>query len=197
MTAPTNLSPKFEEALLFAKQVHAGQLRKGSGTPYFSHVLAVTSLVLEDGGSEKEAIAALLHDCAEDGGGQTILEQIRDRFGLEIAEIVLECSDTLEVPKPPWRARKQAHIDTLRTGRPESIRVKLADKLHNAHDLLRSLHEHGLSVWKDFKGGKDGTLWYFREMHAVFSETRSGFLLDEFARLIEAIDQFGDESNED
>ena len=193
MTLPTNLSPKFEEALLFAMQVHAGQMRKGSSTPYFAHVLGVTSLVLEDGGSETEAIAALLHDCAEDGGGQSTLDQIRDRFGADVAEIVLECSDTLEDPKPPWRERKQAHIDTLRTGRPESIRVKLADKLHNAHDLLRSLNEHGESIWNDFKGGKDGTLWYFREMHAVFSETRSGFLLDEYGRLIELIEAYKDE----
>ena len=193
MTSPTKLSPKFEEALLFAMQVHAGQKRKGSSTPYFAHVLGVTSLVLEDGGSETEAIAALLHDCAEDGGGQSTLDQIRDRFGTDVAEIVLECSDTLEDPKPPWRARKQAHIDTLRTGRPESIRVKLADKLHNAHDLLRSLNEHGEKIWNDFKGGKDGTLWYFREMHAVFSERRSGFLLDEFGRLIELIETYKDE----
>ncbi len=193
MTLPTNLSPKFEEALLFSMQVHAGQKRKGSNTPYFAHVLGVTSLVLEDGGSEIEAIAALLHDCAEDGGGQSTLDQIRDRFGADVAEIVLECSDTLEDPKPPWRERKQAHIDTLRTGRPESIRVKLADKLHNAHDLLRSLNEHGEKIWDDFKGGKDGTLWYFREMHAVFSETRSSFLLDEFGRLIELIEAYKDE----
>lgn len=193
MTSPTILSPKFEEALLFSKQVHAGQMRKGSSTPYFAHVLGVTSLVLEDGGSETEAIAALLHDCAEDGGGQTTLDQIRERFGADVAEIVLECSDTLENPKPPWRERKQAHINTLRTGRPESIRVKLADKLHNAHDLLRSLNEQGESIWNDFKGGKEGTLWYFREMHAVFSETRSGFLLDEYGRLIELIEAYKDE----
>ena len=154
--------------------------------------MAVTSLVLEDGGTEKEAIAALLHDCAEDGGGQETLDQIKEHFGEEIAEIVLECSDTLESPKPPWRERKQAHINALRTGRPESIRVKLADKFHNAYDLLRSLNEHGESIWGDFKGGKDGTLWYFREMHAVFSETRSGFLLDEFERLIDAIENYKD-----
>ena len=189
---PFKLGPKFEEALLFAKQIHAGQTRKGSNTPYFAHVLAVTSLVLEDGGTETEAIAALLHDCAEDGGGQETLDQIKEHFGEEIAEIVLECSDTLESPKPPWRERKRAHINALRTGRPESIRVKLADKFHNAYDLLRSLNEHGESIWGDFKGGKDGTLWSFREMHAVFSETRSGFLLDEFERLIDAIENYKD-----
>lgn len=189
----TQLSPAFEQALIFAKQVHDGQLRKGSATPYIAHILGVASLVLEDCGGEIEAIAALLHDAAEDGEGQKTLDQIRAQFGDDIAEIVLECSDTLEKPKPPWRERKQAHINKLRTGRPESIQVKLADKVHNAQNLLRSLGENGESVWDDFKGGKDGTLWYFREMYAVFSETRSGFMINEFARLIEAIENFLEE----
>lgn len=182
------LGPKFEQALTFALGVHRGQKRKGAPTPYYSHILGVTSLVLDDGGSETEAIAALLHDAAEDGDGQRTLDQIRELFGDEIAEIVLECSDTLETPKPPWRERKQLHIDHLKNGRSESIRVKLADKVHNARNLLRALRENGGSVWDDFRGGREGTLWYFREMHAVFSQTRSGYLLDEFSRLIEAIE---------
>lgn len=189
----TKLSPRFEQALIFAKQVHDGQLRKGSATPYIAHILGVASLVLEDGGSETEAIAALLHDAAEDGEGQKTLDQIEEQFGADIAEIVLECSDTLVKPKPAWQERKEAHIEKLKTGRPESIQVKLADKVHNAQNLLRSLHENGESVWDDFKGGKQGTLWYFREMYAVFSETRSGYLMDEFARLIEEIDDFSEE----
>lgn len=188
MTTP--LGPKFDEALMFARRIHDGQGRKGSQTPYFAHILGVTALVLGDGGNETEAIAALLHDAAEDGAGEETLDQIRAQFGDEIAEIVLECSDTLESPKPPWQDRKQAHIDGLKAGRPESIRVKLADKVHNARTLLHTLNDHGESVWKGFKGGRDGTLWYFKEMHAVFSQTRSGYLLDEFARLIAAIENF-------
>ncbi|MBN2044332.1 MAG: HD domain-containing protein [Anaerolineales bacterium] len=187
---PIQLGEKFEQALEFALHIHRGQTRKGSQTPYFAHILGVASLVLEDGGSEIEAIAALLHDAAEDGAGQQTLDQIRVQFGEEIAGIVLDCSDTLETPKPPWRARKQAHIDHLENSRPESIRVKLADKVHNANNLLRSLHEHGPSVWDDFKGGRAGTLWYFKEMYAVFSQTRAGYLMDEFARLIEKIDGY-------
>jgi (p)ppGpp synthase/HD superfamily hydrolase len=187
----TQLGEKFEQALLFALRIHAGQTRKGSRTPYYAHVLGVASLVLEDGGSETEAIAALLHDTAEDGGGQRTLDQIRAQFGEEIAGIVLDCSDTLETPKPPWRARKQAHIDHLQTSRPESVRIMLADKVHNATNLLHSLHERGPAVWENFKGGREGTLWYFREMHAVFSQTRSGCLLDEFARLIMEIENYG------
>jgi (p)ppGpp synthase/HD superfamily hydrolase len=186
----TQLGDKFEQALQFALRVHRGQKRKGSQTPYYAHILGVAGLVLEDGGSETEAIAALLHDAAEDGDGQNTLDEIRTQFGDEIADIVLDCSDTLETPKPPWRARKQAHINHLASSRPESIHVKLADKVHNANNLLRSLHEHGPSVWDDFKGGREGTLWYFREMHAVFSQARSGYLMEEFARLIREIEAF-------
>lgn len=184
----TTLGPKFEEALLYAKQVHTGHRRKDSGAPYFAHLIGVAALVLEDGGSEMEAIAALLHDTAEDGGGQPILDEIAERFGPEIAEIVQQCSDTLVKPKPPWQARKEAHLAKLQTAGPETIRIVLADKVYNARNLLRGLYNHGGDVWANFKGGREGTLWYFREMHAVFSQTRSGYLLDEFARLIEAIE---------
>ncbi|MFN2143896.1 MAG: HD domain-containing protein [Anaerolineales bacterium] len=186
----TQLTEKFEQALLFAIHIHAGQTRKGSQTPYFAHILGVASLVLEDGGTETEAIAALLHDAAEDGAGQDTLDEIQAQFGAEITEIVLDCSDTLEKPKPPWKERKQAHIEHLKTSRPESVHVKLADKVHNANNLLRSLHEHGPAIWDDFKGGRDGTLWYFKGMYEVFSLTRSGYLMDEFARLIAEIENF-------
>jgi (p)ppGpp synthase/HD superfamily hydrolase len=189
----TTLGPKFEQALIFAKHIHDGQVRKGAATPYFAHILGVASLVLEDDGSETAAIAALLHDAAEDGEGQKTLDMIHELFGADVAEIVLECSDTLEFPKPDWEQRKKAHIETLKSSRPESIQVKLADKIYNAQNLLRNLHECGVDVWNDFKGGKEGTLWYFREMYAIFSETRSGFMMDEFARLIDSIENFSEE----
>jgi (p)ppGpp synthase/HD superfamily hydrolase len=186
------LGPKFEQALMFANRVHARQQRKESGAPYLAHVLGVTSLVLEDGGSETEAIAALLHDTAEDGGGELILDQIGEQFGAEIAEIVRQCSDTLTTPKPPWRGRKEAHLAKLATASPEAQRVVLADKVYNTRALLRSLKEFGPRVWASFKGGRDGTLWYFHEMHALFNQTRPGYLVNEFARLIGEIEQFPD-----
>jgi len=184
------LSRKFESALAFANQVHAHQKRKDSGAPYFAHVIGVAALVLEDGGSEEEAIAALLHDTAEDQGGQAMLDEIAERFGKTIAQIVAECSDTLISPKPPWQARKENHINGLRTARPETIRIMLADKVYNSRNLLRSLQERGEIVWENFKGGRDGTIWYFQQMYAVFAETKSGYMLDEFARNIKRIAAF-------
>ena len=144
------LSERFEQALQFAAATHRTQVRKGSGIPYVGHLLGVCSLVIEDGGSEDEAIAALLHDAAEDQGGQPMLDEIRERFGDHVAGIVAACSDTIESPKPPWRARKEAYLEHLEH-QPESVlRVSLADKLFNARAILRDYLVVGDELWSRF-----------------------------------------------
>jgi (p)ppGpp synthase/HD superfamily hydrolase len=151
----------FGNALAFAAQLHGQQTRKGSDTPNISHLLAVTAIALDHGATEDEAIAAVLHDAVEDQGGQATLEEIRRRFGDQVASIVAACSDTDESPKPPWRERKEAYVARLRT---ESYSVRLvvaADKLHNVRDVLRSYRIHGDDLWSHFKGGRDGTIWYY------------------------------------
>lgn len=152
----------FAYALAFAARLHAEQTRKGSDTPYVSHLLAVTAIVLDHGGSENEAIAALLHDAVEDQGGQKTLDEIRRGFGDQVATIVEACSDTDESVKPPWQARKAAFVKRLRT-EPYSVRlVVAADKLHNVRDVHRNYRIHGDDIWSHFKGGREGTLWYYR-----------------------------------
>ena len=180
---------RFERALVFANRMHSGQVRKYSGAPYIAHILGVTAFVLEDGGSEDEAIAAALHDTAEDNGGQATLDAIRAEFGDRIAQIVRECSDTLESPKPPWEERKRNHLKVLQTAMPETIRVMLADKVYNALSLLHALQTDGDEVWTAFKGGKSGTLWYFHEMLNVFRQRHRGYLVNELERLISAIEE--------
>ncbi len=96
------LSSRFEEALVYANKIHEGQTRKRSAVPFVSHLLGVTSLALEYGANEDEAIAALLHDAAEDAGGEERLSDIHERFGAAVADMVRDCSDTLAMPKPPW-----------------------------------------------------------------------------------------------
>jgi (p)ppGpp synthase/HD superfamily hydrolase len=184
----TTLGEQFERALVFANRIHAGQRRKENGAPYLAHVIGVASLVLEDGGSETEAIAALLHDTAEDGGGQPTLDEISAQFGEQIAEIVHQCSDTLTSPKPPWRGRKEDHLAKMHIAIPEAQRVVLADKVYNARALLRILRENGPQVWDNFNGGRDGTLWYYRQMHELFCQQRPGYLAAELGRLILAIE---------
>mgnify|MGYP005834630727 CR=1 FL=1 len=158
------LSDRFAEALRLAFELHRSQRRKVSGEPYLSHLLGVCAIVLAYGGDEDAAIAALLHDAAEDQGGQATLAEIGRRFGEAVAATVEGCSDTLETPKPPWRQRKEAHLNRMATASADVLLVMAADKLDNARALRRELVRRGESVWAFFRGGHEGTLWYYRAM---------------------------------
>ena len=164
------LTPRFDEAVRYAREVHAGQDRKGTGVPYISHLLGVSSIVLDDGGSEDEAIAALLHDAAEDGGGEATLAEIRARFGDLVGDIVLSCSDSLvEDPedKLPWQERKENYLAHLENASRSVCLVSAADKLHNVRSIIRDYHEHGDAIWDRFQGKRDGTLWYYETVAAT------------------------------
>jgi (p)ppGpp synthase/HD superfamily hydrolase len=178
------LGERAVRAVDYALELHATQARKATRIPYLSHVLAVCSLVLEDGGSEDEAIAALLHDGPEDQGGQAILDEIERRFGAAVARMVLALSDTLEDPKPPWRPRKEAYLARQRH-EPESVlRISLADKLHN----LRSIAIDDDGVWSRFNADKTEEAWYFRSLLEVFEERLPGSRnLPEFRRLVSEV----------
>ena len=178
------LSERFEEALVFAARLHANQTRKRSHVPYIAHLLGVAGIVLEDGGSEDEAIAALLHDAVEDQGGLKTLEDIRRKFGEAVAEIVLAVSDSYTSPKPPWRERKQSYIDSIHDASPSAIRVSLADKVYNARTTLGDLRREGEAAWDKLNGGKDGTLWYYDQLIEAFSKHGRSSLLEEFARIV-------------
>jgi (p)ppGpp synthase/HD superfamily hydrolase len=183
------LSTRFEEALVFATRLHAGQTRKGTAVPYIAHLLAVTSIVLENGGNEDEAIAALLHDAIEDQGGVATREEIRRRFGSTVVEIVDSCTDAEVVPKPPWRARKEAYIARMH-GAPAPVRlVSAADKLHNARSLLADYRESGETLWRRFNGGREGTLWYYRAATDAFREAGVTPLTEELDRVVSEIEQ--------
>ena len=185
---PTRLTTRFEEALVYATQLHAGQNRKRSYVPYISHLLAVTALVLEDGGDEDQAIAALLHDAVEDQGGIATLEEIRSSFGERVASIVIGCTDAYSIPKPPWRQRKEDYIASLRQADEAVRRVSLADKVHNARSTLRDLSREGDEVWARFNGGKDGTLWYYHQLIDAFGQFGTSYLLDVFKRTVSDIE---------
>jgi (p)ppGpp synthase/HD superfamily hydrolase len=161
---PLVTTHRFEAALAYAHQVHRGQFRKGSGIPYLAHVLGVAAIAMEYGADEDEAIGALLHDAAEDGGGEATLAEIRARFGDAVADIVLGCSDSLvEDPedKLPWLERKENYLAHLHTASAPVCLVSAADKLHNVRTILRDYREHGEEVWSRFQGRRDGTLWYY------------------------------------
>ncbi len=166
----TTFGQRFSDALYLAHTLHAEQRRKVSGVPYISHLLAVASLVIENHGSEDEAIAALLHDAAEDCGGLRTLERIRRQFGPVVADIVLGCSDTVETPKPAWRQRKEHHLIQLATATESVKLVSIADKLHNLRTSLHDLATYGDGFWVHFNGGREGMLWYFSELDRLFQK---------------------------
>jgi len=183
------LSDRFKEAMIYAFQIHQMQARKGSNIPYISHLLAVAALVLEDGGDEDEAIAALLHDAAEDQGGLKTLEEIRLRFGEHVAGIVDGCTDTYEDPKPAWQERKNAYLERLLTASPSVLRVSTADKLHNARSLLFDLRRFGEDkTWVRFNGGKEGTLWYYRRLLDVYQEVANTPMVEELRLVVQQIE---------
>src|SRR4028118_1856994 len=190
------LSERFIDALTFATQLHAGQTRKGSEVPYIAHLLGVASTVLEHGANEDEAIAALLHDAIEDQGGAATREEIRRRFGDTVTEIVDGCTDAETTPKPPWRQRKEAYIAHIPTASASVRLVSAADKLHNSRSILNDYRVLGESVWKRFKGGKEGTLWYYRSLVEAFRKTGSTPLIDELDRVVSELEHLVYNTNE-
>jgi (p)ppGpp synthase/HD superfamily hydrolase len=183
------LTTRFENALVFAAQAHAGQERKGTGIPYISHLLAVTSLVLEHGGSEDEAIAALLHDAPEDQGGEAMLGRIRDAFGVRVAGIVAGCCDTLVTPKPPWRARKERYIAALPSKIPEVRLVSCADKVHNARSTLADYRAIGEELWMRFNSGRADQLWAYHAYAETFLACGPLGLARELARTVAELEE--------
>jgi (p)ppGpp synthase/HD superfamily hydrolase len=180
----TPLGPRFERALVFATRKHAGQHRKGTTVPYVAHLLGVAALVLEAGGDEDLAIAALLHDVVEDCGGAPMLQEIRRRFGKRVAHVVDGCTDTDLDPKPPWRQRKEDYIAHLRTADADTRLVSAADKLHNVRSIVATYREIGDRVWERFHGKRDGTLWYYRTLLDEFQRKRSSPLIRELERAV-------------
>jgi len=184
----TTLGPRFEQALIFATRKHAGQTRKATTVPYIAHLLSVTGLVLEAGGDEDLAIAALLHDVVEDCGGAPVLEEVRRSFGERVAHVVEGCTDTDLDPKPPWRQRKEDYLKHLQTADSDVRLVSAADKLHNARSILADYREIGESVWRRFQGKRDGTLWYYRSLVDEFRKRDANPLVNQLERVVDELE---------
>jgi (p)ppGpp synthase/HD superfamily hydrolase len=197
-TSTPKLTGQFSKALVYAELKHHNQVRKGGDIPYIGHLLSVASLVINDGGSEDQAIAALLHDTVEDQGGPPTLDEIRKNFGDEVARMVDECSDTDEVPKPPWLQRKTDYINHLADVGQDTLLVSVADKLDNARSMLRDYYEHGPQLWERFnRKNPQDHLWYYGELLAAYRRrgldswmvNELGRVVDELKRLVDGGDR--------
>jgi (p)ppGpp synthase/HD superfamily hydrolase len=183
------LTGRYDVAVAYAHQVHAAQTRKVTGAPYLGHLLGVSSIVIDDGGTEDEAIAALLHDAAEDHGGRERLEEIRAKFGDAVARIVEDCTDSWTTPKKPWAERKRTYVEHARTLGPASLRVSAADKVHNAYAILRGLRIAGEAVWQRFNAGPDDILAYYQGLVRSYREAGGGPLVEELDRIVRGIER--------
>jgi (p)ppGpp synthase/HD superfamily hydrolase len=196
MPDATKLTDRFDRALLYATHVHGGQVRKVTSIPYIAHLLAVAATVLEYGGSEDTAIAALLHDAVEDQGGEPRLSDIRNRFGDRVADVVRSCSDSVANTsaghaKEDWHIRKTRYVEHLDTADQETLLVSLSDKIHNARSILRDLRkpEIGEMVWKRFNKPKKDTISYYRELADAFCKLRPGQLANELSQIVDALER--------
>lgn len=186
-------SQNFDQALVWAHELHRFQTRKGKDVPYINHLMAVASLVGSNGGNETQVIAALLHDAIEDCVDKVpdIRAQILERFGPGVLEIVEACTDADTHPRPPWAARKQAYMDRLHAHNADApaLLVSLADKVHNAATIARDLRAHGPAFWDTFTAGQAGSLWYYRALSNIFSARCPGYLAGELRRLVDEMAQ--------
>jgi (p)ppGpp synthase/HD superfamily hydrolase len=191
------LGERFVDALAYATRVHSGQLRGSDGQPYVAHLLRVTGLVIQDGGSEDEAIAALLHDAVEDQGGLERLKDIRARYGTVVADIVDECTDSYGDPRPSWRRRKEAYIGGLDEASPGAVLVSLADKLDNTRSTVRGYRLRGDDLWGQTGKTAADVRWYYGTLADRFDELRPGPLADELTRTVDELERLLDGTADD
>ena len=184
-TTITVLGDRFAEAVRLAAEVHHDQRRKDTNIPYIAHLLGVASLLLDQGGDEDEAIAALLHDALEDQAERISEDEIRERFGDKVTRIVVACSDhTGTGQKAPWRERKERYLSHLTQQPDDVLRVSLADKLHNARAIVADLRTVGDDVWNRFTGDPLQQAWYYTSLAEIFRDRRPSPLADEFAVVV-------------
>ena len=189
------ITPRYGNALTWAEELHRAQLRKGKPVPYISHLISVSVMVWEDGGSEDQAIAALLHDAIEDAGQSH--GSIAERFGIPVADIVRDCTDTSEEISPehkePWLLRKRRYIASLEAKPSDSLLVTAADKAHNAADMVLDSRRDP-AMWSKFNAGLDGSAWYLLRMHQQLNhrlpQSRSVERLGESVRDILAMESY-------
>lgn len=163
------LSIQYYRAFEYANTWHRDQARKSTTLPYILHPMGVASLVLEAGGDEEQAIAALLHDVPEDCGGEARLIEILEMFGPRVEAMVRGCSDSLvaeKEDKAPWRERKQAHIDHVATAHMDTLIVTAADKVHNGRAIATDLQTIGNEVWNRFNASRDDIIWYYSTFYS-------------------------------
>jgi (p)ppGpp synthase/HD superfamily hydrolase len=182
-------SPRLAQAFNLALEMHSRQLRKSTKTPFLAHLMAVASLVMEDGGNEDQSIAALLHDSVEDAGGKVALKRIQAAFGDRVASLVSEVSETDMDPKPPWKERKDLYLAHMEQDSLGALRIAAADKLHNLRSLVRDLHRLGPGILANFNASPQDQIWFFAACLEALSRRHPECIhLDEYQVLLQDLE---------
>jgi (p)ppGpp synthase/HD superfamily hydrolase len=179
------ITKRFTRAVEYALAAHLGDVRKGTTIPYISHLVQVAGLVLEFGGTEEEAIGGLLHDTAEDAGGEAALADIREAFGPNVERIVRENSDSItdsKADKAPWRERKERYIAAISHKSESALLVSVCDKIHNVRSLITDTQNLGPSHWNRFNASREDSLWYYQSLVKAFQKR-----VPDFPRLTPAV----------
>lgn len=180
-------SERLDEAFALARRLHQGQTRKGSSTPYLSHLLAVSGIVSEYGGDEDQVIAALLHDAVEDQGGWPLLAEIQAQFGDRVATLVEACTDAFDRPKPPWKERKLGYLARIPLSPPDARVIIAADKIHNLRSMIADYERVGERLWDRFTASRDETMWYYGAVRDALRPDWNHPALVEFQRTLSAL----------
>jgi hypothetical protein len=183
VSAPT---ARLADALAYAVAVHGGEIRRATGTSRIAHALAAASFVLDHGGDEDQAVAALLHDAAE-AGGPARLEEIRARFGDRVARIVEAC--TGDEPEPGRWAGGERAAERARALAPDAGLVVAAEAVHDAYTILRSLRATGEAIWQQLGAAPDDVVWHYRALARALREAGGGPLVDELDRVVRGIER--------
>lgn len=186
---PPHLGSRLQQAFRYAAEKHEGQARKRTAVPYLSHLMAVASLVLEAGGDEDMAIAALLHDVVEDCGGMPRLREIRKKFGSRVAKIVEGCTDSFGEPNAEWVERKKDYLREVTHAAAETRLVSASDKLHNVRTILSDYRQDGEAIWARFSGKKEGTLWYYRALSDEYQRRNPNRITRELALAVAELER--------
>ncbi len=176
-------------AVAYAAELHAGQFKKVDGQPYLAHLLRVTGIVIGAGGTADEAIAAVLHDAAEDHGGPMRLADIGRRYGAGVADMVGECTDSTSLPRPSWRERKEHYLRHLPDSSAGALLVSLADKVDNVRALIAAYRLHGEGLWQRCGRRAEDIRWYYGEIANLFAILRPGALSEELVQSTFALDR--------
>jgi (p)ppGpp synthase/HD superfamily hydrolase len=177
----------YETALKLAIKAHAGQKRKHDGSAYVAHPIMVARLVEQAGFSEIVIAAALVHDVLEDTAVTEI--ELRNQLGHEVVDIVTAVSENTNLP---WEERKEAYVSNVVASKEAVFAVSVADKIHNAGDLIEFHKAVGPDAWKVFNRGKDKKIWFEKLLYTQLKKIWQHPLLDTYAVKISELEALAD-----